>query len=180
MHTLGARWAYQSVLSLLEEAETRQSHLVWFHLTAFLQHAAMISKFLKPVSNSANKEVAHGRGTALRDALGVGPDSDVLPRDARDNVEHFDERMDRWVLDLNSTILEIVVDDREGFEFLRVADKNVKRLLIADELVFISERKDGTKFELCLTPVYSELERIALMADQWMRLNSPYKVIHPR
>lgn len=180
MHALGAHWAFQSLLSLLEDCETRQSHLVWFHLSAFLHHAAMISKFLKPVSNTANKDVALARGSALRDALGVGPDSDVLPRDARDNIEHFDERIDRWVQDLNSTILEIVVDDRDGFEYLRVADKNVKRLLIADELVFVSERKDGTKFELCLTPVYSELERIALMAEQWMRFNSPYKFIYPR
>jgi len=137
----------------------------------------MISKFLAPISK---KEVAQARRKAWRDALGVGAESEILPRDARDNIEHFDERMDGWIGDKNPTVLEIVVPTRAGYEFLRIADKRVKRLLIADELVFVSERRDNSKFELHLPPVYQEIERISQAVDKWMGNTSPYEFIYPR
>jgi hypothetical protein len=177
MHALGAHLDYQSVVSLVKNFETRQSRLVWFHLSSFLHHAAMISKFVAPICKN---EVALARGKKLREALGVHPESEVIPRDARDNIEHFDERMDKWVEDKNPTVLEIVVSHREGYDFLRVADKRVKRLLIANELVFVSERRDSSKFELYLSPVYEEIERIRKAAEGWMGDSSPYEFLHPR
>lgn len=177
MHALGAHLSYQAIGSLIANFDTRQSRLVWFHLTSFLHHASMISKFLAPISRD---EVAVERGRTLREALGVGSESEVLPRAARDNVEHFDERMDRWVEDWNPSILEIVLPDREGYEFLRVADKRVKRLLIADEMVFVSEKRDNSKFELKLRPVYQEIDRVRKSAEQWMGTTSPYEFLYAR
>jgi hypothetical protein len=177
MHALGAHLAYQSLVTVLGEVETRQSRLVWFHLTSFLHHASMISKILAPISK---QDAAIERRNALRDALRIAPESEVLSRDARDNIEHFDERMDRWIGDTNPTILEIVLENREGYEFLRVASKRVKRLLISDEMVYVSENRDSSKFELCLRPVYQEIDRVRKEAEKWMATKSPYEFIYPK
>ncbi len=172
MHALGEEVAYRDLLSVLEAIETRQTRLVWFHLTSMLHHTAMISKFLRPISKHAA-----ARGEALRHALHVAENSDVLPRDARDNVEHFDERLDNWAKNASPTILEIVLNNREEYDYLRVAEKRVKRLLIADEMVFVSERKDRSKFELQLRPMHEDAQRIGHAADVWTQTKSPYHFI---
>ena len=177
MHALGEEVAYRELLAALGAGETPQTRLVWFHLTSMLHHAAMISKFLRPISK---KQSAATRGEALRQALHVAENSEVLPRDARDNVEHFDERLDNWAEDAGPTLLEIVLEDREAYDYLRVADKRVKRLIILDKMIFVSERKDNSKFELELTPMHEEVQRIGAAATQWVRNKSPYHFIYPR
>jgi hypothetical protein len=174
MHALGEEVAYRDLVSALEAIETRQTRMVWFYLTSMLHHAAMISKFLRPISKQAA-----ARGEALRHALQVAGNSDVLPRDARDNVEHFDERLDNWAKGTSPTILEIVLNNREGYDYLCVAEKRVKRLVISDEMIFVSERKDGSKFELHLRPMHQEVQRIGHAADAWTKTKSPYHFIFP-
>lgn len=175
MHVLGAGLAYQALLANLAREETRQSRLVWFHLTSFLHHAAMISKFLNPIGKDP---VALARGDALRAALDVAPGSEVLPRRARDNIEHFDERMDRWIAQAGEqTVLEIVMN-REGYEYLDVPNKRVKRVLLDDSLIFVSEGQDGSKVELPLKPVHEEVERIGRAADSWQG-GQPYGRVPP-
>ena len=175
MHALGEEVAYRDLLSALDAIETRQTRLVWFHLTSMLHHVAMISKFLRPIS----KQTA-ARGEVLRRALHVAENSDVLPRDARDNIEHFDERLDNWAKEASPTILEIVLSNREEYDYLCVSEKRVKRLLIEDEMIFVSERKDGSKFELQLRSMHEEIQRIGFEADAWTHLKSPYHFIFPQ
>jgi hypothetical protein len=115
----------------------------------------------------------------LRDKLNVTEQSNVLPRDARDNVEHFDERIDNWV-GSDAAILEIVLDNRAGYDYLRVPEKRVKRVLIQENLVFVSEKRDQTKFELELAPLYEELKRIGEAAQQWIDGDSPYNFVYPQ
>lgn len=43
---------------------------------------------------------------------------------------------------------------------MQVAEKRVKRVLILDELIFVSEKKNETKFELPLHPLHQEINRI--------------------
>ena len=176
MHALGAQLTFQALLTVLEDPEARQSRLVWFHLTSFLHHASMMSKFLTPISK---EPTAVARGQALRDALDIDSSSAVLPRDARDNIEHFDDRMDLWLRDSSPNILEIVLDDREDYDYLRVAEKRVKRLLIADELTFVSETRKSTKFELQLRPILEEVERIRSAVNTWMGRSSPCTFVYP-
>lgn len=176
MHVLGADVAYRGLLATLANHETRQTRIVWFQLTSFLHHAAMISKFVNPVST---KGIAIVRGKALQQALDVKEGSEVLPRRARDNVEHFDERIDRWLTNEESkSVMEIVVSKREGYDFLDIANKRVKRVLIADSLTFVSEAKDGTKFELPLKPIHEEIDRIGRAAESWLG-GAPYGNIPP-
>lgn len=82
MHSYGAEHDAERLLALLDDPATIQSRLVWFHLSSLLAHAAMISKFLDPVSRSAAT-----RGAELKAALGVAAGSEVLPRNARDNTD---------------------------------------------------------------------------------------------
>lgn len=177
MHGLGVRIEYSSLVSTLGNPDTRQTRIVWFHLTSFLSHAAMISKYLSPISKN---EVAAARKNVLREILGIAADSEVLPRDTRDNVEHFDERIDNWVGSENQNILEIVLPDRAGYNFMRVDEKRVKRVLILDELVFVSEKKDATKFELSLHPLHQEVSRIESEAEKWITKKSPYHFVLSR
>lgn len=176
MHSHGAHHEYLQLEAALRDDRTRQTRIVWFHLTSFLSHAAMISKYLSPISKSA---AATARKQTLRDLLGVDVASEVLPRDTRDNVEHFDERLDNWVGGNNQEILEIVLPNRAGYDYLKVDQKRVKRVLILDEMAFISEKRDESKFQLDLIPLHTEVERIGVAAENWINAASPYHFIYP-
>ncbi|WP_340104906.1 hypothetical protein [Rhodohalobacter sp. 8-1] len=175
MHSLGADLAFKALIDAINNSETRQTRLVWFHLSSFLAHAAMISKYLSPINPRGTKI---DRMNELRDKLNVDIDSEVLPRNARDNIEHFDERIDNWVGSEN-TILEIVLDNRRAFDYLDVNSKNVKRVLLQEELIFVSEKRDESKFELELEPLITEIRRIGEEATSWIDDSSPYNFIYP-
>ncbi len=176
MHGLGAEIDFNNLIQALDNHETRQTRIVWFHLSSFLSHAAMISKYLSPINPRGIKK---DRMELLREKLNVGDDSEVLPRDARDNVEHFDDRIDNWVGG-DGAIIEIVLDNRSGFNYLRVNEKNVKRVLLQEELIFVSEKRDGSKFELELSPLFEEIKRIGEEATKWIENSSPYHFIYPQ
>lgn len=126
MHCSGACMGYNRLVNLLGDPKTIQSRLTWFELTSFLSHAAMISKYLSPI---ARGHVATIRKHQLRKTLNIPEDSEVLPRDARDNIEHFDERIDNWIGGRQSNILEIVIKDREAFVHLRGNEKKNKKIV---------------------------------------------------
>jgi len=115
----------------------------------------------------------------LRVTLNVADDSDVLPRDTRDNIEHFDERIDNWV-GSDGRILEVVLANRSGYDFLRPDEKQIKRVLLQEELIFISEKRDGNKFELELRPLFEEVKRIGNEAEEWIKNSSPYHFVYPQ
>lgn len=177
MHGMCADMEYQQLNDLLRDDRSRQTRLVWFALTAFLSHAAMMSKYLDPIGKGEVKSV---RKDTLRKLLGVAAESDVIPRDARDNVEHFDERVDGWIGTDNQSILESVLPDRAAYQYLRVAEKRVRRVLILNEMVFISEKRDQSKFELDLASLHAEVKRIGDVADTWINAKSPYHFVLPR
>jgi len=176
MNGLGAELDFCNLIETLANSETRQTKFVWFYLSSFLSHTAMVSKYLDPLRPD---EFKIKRMNMLRERLNVTENSYVLPRDARDNVEHFDERIDNWIGGRGS-ILETVLDNRAGYEYLRAAEKQVKRILIEDGLIFISEKRNQTKFELNLEPLYEEIKRIGETADRWIEENSCYNFIYPQ
>lgn len=176
MHCFGAEVAFKGLSEFISDPKTKQTRFVWFELNSFLAHSAMISKYLSPIYTSALKT---DRKNSLREALKVDKDSDVLPRNARDNIEHFDERIDNWCTKDINTTLEMVFNDRKKYEFFNYDKKGVKRLLIMDEMIFISENRDGTRFELKLQPIFEEVMRIKEEAEQWLVVDSPYKYFYP-
>lgn len=176
MHSYGAEFDMKRIDDLLSNSEMIQSRLVWFHLSSFLSHVGMISKLVSPISKDAS---ANTRGNALKAALGVSATSEVLPRSARDNTEHFDERIDNWVSANASDIMEIVLPDRDGYNFMRGDEKRVRRVLLKQEYVFMSENRDGSKFELELKPLVQEVARIGHEATMWINTKSPYHFVYP-
>ena len=134
MHAYGAEVDMKRIYELLANPETIQSRLVWFHLASFLSHVGMISKLVSPISRNA---MASARGAVLKAALNVAATSEVLPRNARDNTEHFDERIDNWVSANAGNIIEIVLPDQDGYNYLRGNEKRVRRVLLKQEFVFI-------------------------------------------
>lgn len=177
MHGMCADMEYHQLDELLRDERSRQTRLVWFALTAFLSHAAMMSKYLDPIGKDEVKVV---RKDTLRQLLGVAAKSEVIPRDARDNVEHFDERLDGWIGTDNQTILESVLPDRAAYRQLRAAEKRVRRVLLLNEKIFISEKRDRSKFEVDLASLHAEVKRIGDAADAWVSTKSPYHFILPR
>jgi|JI6StandDraft_1071083.scaffolds.fasta_scaffold30033_2 hypothetical protein len=60
-----------------------------------LNHCAAISRYFWPTSKGNFSET---RGEALRAHFRIADDSPLHDRDLRNSLEHFDERLDKWVL----------------------------------------------------------------------------------
>jgi hypothetical protein len=134
----------------------------------------MVSKFLDPIRPNPRKKK---RGKALRAHLNVPDDSAILPRDARNNLEHIDERIDRWVRRGDTKILEMVFEDRAGFDYICEQKVAVRRVLIADEMVFISEDENGNRIETALCPVIESLEKLRAQCVHKLQTESPYNYL---
>lgn len=171
MHSSSALASYTSLLRLLADHNTQQSRDVWFVLLSFLTHVAMISKLLDPIRPDAAKVE---RGRALRAHLEVVDGSALLPRDARDNLEHIDERIDNWVQRGDTKVLEMVFEDRVGFDFISERNGAIRRVLIQDEMVFISEGRYGNRIETPLNPIFDALQALHARCEHKLQTESPY------
>lgn len=176
MHGLGVEIQFENLIRHLEDPTTRQTRLVWSYLSAFLSHAAMISKFIAPIQPSGLKRQ---RMDALRSALNISSSSEVLPRQARDNIEHFDERIDNWVRNSEPNNMEIVLPDKTLAEKFMKDGIRIKRVITLKELAFFSENRDGSRFELELMPLFEEARKIGREAAKWLETSSPYNFIFP-
>ena len=168
MHGFGAEVYFNKLTSALASQENNQSHIVWLYLSTFLAHTAMISKYLKPTGTKDNgkNKVAKDRAKQLKAILKINDKAKLLTRNARDNLEHFDERIDNWI-DTGKGVLQMVVDNREGYEYLS-HNKNIKRVILFKELIFVSENKDGSKEEVQLRPLFLEVQKISYAASNWL------------
>ena len=134
----------------------------------------MVSKFLDPIKPD---EVKEARGIALRKHLQVDDTSPIFQRFARDNLEHLDERIDRWVAAGETSILEMVFHDREGYDYIAGGNCAIRRVLIADEMVFISETRQGSIVELSLNPIFEAFQNLKGTCAIKLRTESPYNYV---
>ena len=171
MHVTCALASIEQVQTLLAVSETRQRRDVWFHLTSFLTHTAMVSKIICP-SDKANQ-----RGEAMLKHLEVPDDSPLLARSARNNAEHIDERIDRWVNRGNAKVLEMVLDDRESFNYIANEDTAIRRVLIQNEMIYISEDNEGARVETRLLPMIEALRNIEERCAYKLVSESPYSYV---
>ncbi len=171
MHASSALNAYSWLEEMLRSSSTRQSRAVWSAVQSFLAHAAVVSKILDPIRPDQAKQ---NRSDSLRAHLGVKEDSALLPRDARDNLEHIDERIDRWVRAQETGILEMVFEDRPGFEYICAGGSAVRRVLILDEMAFISEDRSGRKIETNLASLAELLRDLVVNCAHKLETESPY------
>ncbi|MFL7963229.1 hypothetical protein ACEI36_13440 [Pseudomonas kielensis] len=68
--------------------------------------AGVISKYFWPIRSSH-----HWRGHALREAFGISDDHPLKSRSLRDAIEHFDERLDRY---LEHEVIGVVLPEYVG------------------------------------------------------------------
>ncbi len=174
LHVASADANYQNLLILLEDEERKQSRIVWLSLFSFLTHTAMVSKLLFPIGSDKAKEA---RGSDLRGYLDVAKDSPILLRNARDNLEHIDERIDGWVQRGDKKIIEMVFDDRDGFNYICKDDGAVRRVLIMDEMVFISEDRSGQRIETALVPIHDALKILLSKCTENLAKDMPYSLV---
>ena len=66
---------------------------IWYSVQALLSAAGNVSKLLWPF-----KPLLSERGFELRASLSVGEHSLLRPRTFRNHFEHFDERLEKWII----------------------------------------------------------------------------------
>lgn len=177
MHCYGASIYFNNLLEAISDPEIRQTRIVWFNLISFLSNTAMISKYISPTSPM--DDIKQERKNRIIKALQINQNSPIFDRETRDNIEHFDERIDNWVKDDAKNIIEIV-SDRNTYNFIVNRGKRIKRFLVMEELLFISENRQGNRTELYLEPLEKENQYIFKNAEKWLNECSPYHFIMPR
>lgn len=154
---------YELAESYLNNFETRQNRAVWAHIQAFLMHAGVISKLAHPPRQAAQ------RGDLVRRLLEIEEASPIFDRNGRNNVEHLDERLDLWLSDTSRPLLEIVLANEAGLEFLTAerplaSQPRIRRVLLLDSMTFISEGRHGPE-RTDLKALKEEVVRIGKLAS---------------
>ncbi|MBQ1782665.1 MAG: hypothetical protein II007_03340 [Gammaproteobacteria bacterium] len=162
--------------NIVHNHEDRQRREAWMHLQSFLSHFGMVSKLLYAPSSRA--QVSRERARILRDHLETDSSSALNDRDARNAVEHLDERMDNWLTQEGKGILESVFPNRRAYDYLSKERWVVRRVYLVEEDIFITQESDGPK-EMALQPLAEELSRIISVSNQRLSNDSPYHIIQP-
>ncbi len=176
IHTQLALSNYQTLLNIVNDPNSRQSREAWVFLQSFLSHFGMVSKLL--FAPSSNQRISKDRAKDLRKYLETDTSSALNDRDARNAVEHLDERMDNWLKTEGKGILESIYENREKYDYLDKQRWIIRRVYIIDESIFITEERDGPK-EMPLEPIVQELRRLlGICSDKFGGIN-PYYIIRP-
>lgn len=117
-------------------------------------HAAAVSRFFWPVKGShreppAVQSVRKSRGQRLRAAFAVSGESPLANRSVRNTWEHFDERLDRYLLHVDAGIMlpgcivesHEISDDPLGHTF-KVLDPAAECLVLLGERFFYGAIRD--------------------------------------
>ncbi len=176
IHSMFACLEYNNIKEVLADEELKQTRFVWGHMTSLLGHCAMVSKFLDPIRPD---EVSTSRSVELNKHFNLPHYSRELFRAARDNLEHFDERIDNWLKNDFNNNIECVFPDRKSYEFSAPQDISIRRVLVEDGMIFISEGRNSERVEVPLSVLISSMESIFAVANEWCRNKTPYHFIQP-
>ena len=167
---------YQTLLNLVNDPNSRQSREVWMFLQSFLSHFGMVSKLL--YAPSSRQQLSKDRARDLRNHLETDENSALNDRDARNAIEHLEERMDNWLEADGKGILESVYVNREEYNYLDKERWVVRRVYLIEESIFITEEREGPK-EMALEPIVNELRRLLAVCSNKLGGMNPYYVIRP-
>jgi hypothetical protein len=174
IHASIALREYDEFRAIVEEPSTRQAREAWMRLQSFLSHFGMVSKLL--YAPSARKAISRERAQALREHLGIGEDSALNDRDARNAIEHLDERLDNWLEQGDNGVLECVFESHADFTYINTDNLVVRRVYLIEEDVFVTSESDGQK-EMPLTPVVAELRTLMDQCRQTLTENNSYQYV---
>ena len=176
IHAQVALSNYATFNNIVADPKSRQSREAWVFLQGFLSHFGMVSKLL--YAPSARKKISKDRAKVLREYLDTTEESELNNRDARNAVEHLDERLDNWLSEESRGILECVFENREGYDFLQRDRWAIRRVYLIEEKIFMTEEKDGAK-EMNLEPIANELSRICKLCNEKLNGHNPYFMVMP-
>jgi hypothetical protein len=173
--------AYNRLREIVANADTRQRREVWAFVQSVLSHTAMISKYMMPSSNSP---LSAARADELKALLVVDNASPVFSRNARNNVEHLDERLDLWIEAGDQRMLECVFVSRDEYDFLNRPEGEertwfTKRVYLVDEDTFMSEGRNGLE-KIDLAELLAEVRRIMQVAERFLAEDNAVVRVHPR
>jgi hypothetical protein len=113
--TRDTRYALAALESLVDLARsTPVPPAAWICFEDLLNFTGKVSRMLWPVEKKGKGQTNEGvqwrkaRGAYLRDVLEMGDGSPLKAREVRNGSEHFDERLDEWIVRLPRPTLEDV------------------------------------------------------------------------
>lgn len=175
IHTQLALSNYRTYRNIVDNPDTRKHREAWMYLQSFLSHFGMVSKLL--FAPSGNKR-ANNRARELSEHLETDETSALNNRDARNAVEHLDERMDNWLDAGHKGILESVFEEEKDYAYISPDRWVVRRVFILAESLFITEERDGPK-KMEIQPLIDELKRLNGLCYKKLNIEKPYHIIHP-
>jgi hypothetical protein len=110
------RWGLRSHAELKQVLASIAAYDVdlepWFHVQNLLVCACIVSRFLWPTP------ALEERGRALREFLRVPEDSPLADRHLRNDLEHIDERLDKWRAEDGTTHVDTNVSQGDLSRFI--------------------------------------------------------------
>lgn len=168
---------YATFQNIVSDPAARQRREAWMYLQSFLSHFGMVSKLL--FAPSARENISKQRAVELQHHLKTDTTSALNDRDARNAIEHLDERLDNWLSVADKGMLESVFEKRADFEYLDLSRWSIRRVFLVSEEVFIIQEAGGPK-EMKLSPILDELNRVINVCREKLNENNPYTIIQPQ
>jgi len=143
IHSQSALSNYATFQNIVSDPESRQRREAWGFLQSFLSHFGMVSKLL--YAPSARKQISRDRAEELRNYLETDENSSLNDRDARNAMEHLDERLDNWLSQEGKGVLECVFENKKGYDFLRKDRWVIRRVYLMEEQIFMTQDNKGPR-----------------------------------
>lgn len=154
--------SFDKMVEILSNHETKQSKEVWKYLQAFLAHSGILGSLIFKIGNPDKTKVVTDY---LKSELEISEESPIKERGGRNFLEHI-EVFEIYVANRNDEkgIIQMVFDNRIGFNYLRSDRYYYKRTLILDEMIFAYQKQESIK-ELELNPIAAEIKKILENSD---------------
>lgn len=149
--------SFEKMTNLLSNHETKQSKEVWKYLQAFLAHAGILGSLIYKKGNPEKTKIVTD---FLKSELKLDEESPIKEKGGRNFLEHI-EVFEIYVANRKDEkgIIQMVFDNRKGFNYLKSDRYYYKRTLILDEMVFAYQNQEAI-IELELKPIMTEIRRV--------------------
>jgi hypothetical protein len=163
-----ARFA-EIAYSNIDSKATKGTDAVFSSVHSFLSHCAMISKMLQ-----AKEDGDLGERYIISDVLGILSTSVIHKRKFRNNLEHYDSELKKWIWRedaLNRTIGTYNIGPKASYQI-----PNMLYVSHYDQItkIFTFVNKDFNLKEL-----FDESQRIMTITDQWIKNMEVQKITPP-
>ena len=174
-----ADFALIAFMDLQDALSNRKVDKIWYSTQGLLVAAGNVSKLLWPMRGNSAK-----RGKDLRKALGIRDNSPLKPRTFRNHFEHYDERLEDWMISserhniVDSCVMSpgAIVGVDEG-DFLRILDPIQMTLAFRGDrynlqplVAALEDMKTRAKVRLSTKPTVSSGAKASSAYDDMIRI----------